>query len=408
MQIWSESMSINRYQGKIVMYKDQEGRYDMAKPLEVAFIGGAYDSAVGRTHRIAAELDHRFKVVAGCFSRNLKRNERTGIEYGIDTKRVYANVADLLDNEADKIDAIVILTPQNQHIEHLSMCLKNDIPIICEKALVSSVDDAVKIKHLVDEGGKFLAVTYNYTGYPMVRELKAIIDHGDIGQVQQIHIEMPQDGFTRLMPDGNPLMPQQWRLNDNEIPTISLDLGIHIHMLIKFLIGQIPESLVAVTSSRGNFRNIVDNVLCIAKYSNEIDCNIWYSKAALGYRNGLKIRIFGSDGSLEWIQEHPEFILYTTKKGTKHIIDRASEGIRVAHAPRYQRFKVGHPAGFIEAFANYYYDIADALTYFLKERKIQFGTYVFGIDESIEGLAMLEAISRSSRGKKWERVDVGL
>ena len=373
--------------------------------LKIAFIGGAYDSAVGRAHRVAVEMDQRFELVAGCFSRRQEKSRDSAFKYGIDPNRAYSDLNALLNAETGKLDAIVVLTPQDQHGNQVMGSLDAGIPVICEKALVASSSEAVAIRERLMAKNGFLAVTYNYTGYPMVRELKHMVESGVLGQIQQLHIEMPQEGFARMSADGAPIIPQEWRLRDSLVPTLSLDLGVHLHMMARFLTGARPKEVVAVSSSRGNFSEITDNVQCLARYSENIDCSIWYSKTAFGYRNGLRLRIFGDKGAAEWVQENPEYLQYADNAGGRYCLDRTSKNIQVANQSRYQRFKAGHPAGFIEAFANYYVDVADVLQNSRGSAVSDFGQYVFGVDESLEGLQMLEAIERSCSSKQWEVVE---
>lgn len=374
------------------------------RPHKVAFLGGAFDSAVGRVHRIAVEMDQRFELVAGCFSREMDANQVSASKYGIAQDRIYGNLDDLLESEAGKIGAVVILTPTDQHEEQVVRCLSAGMPVICEKALVATSEEAIKVRDQLKASGGFLAVTYNYTGYPMLRELKRMVEGGHFGRIQQIHMEMPQEGFARLKDDGSPMVPQEWRLRDGRVPTISLDLGVHLHMMVRFLTRETPELVVATGDSFGNFKQIVDNVSCMARYTNGLSCNIWYSKTAVGYRNGLKIRVFGETGSAEWIQENPEYLQIADNAGGKHVLDRASKGITVSNQDRYTRFKAGHPAGFIEAFANYYCDVADALDRFQTAGGEQYGEYVFGVEDALEGLRLLEAMARSAQGGGWEKV----
>jgi len=374
------------------------------KKLKLAFLGGGFESAVGRAHRAAVEMDQRFELIAGCFSRKAEINQSSALKYGISPDRTYQSLDQLLAGETGKVDAIVIMTPQDQHNQHVHTCLESGLPVVCEKALVASVDEAVAIYNKLSSSGGFLAVTYNYTGYPMLRELKHMIEQGRFGNIQQIHLEMPQEGFARVGADGSPVVPQEWRLRDGPIPTISLDLGVHLHMMIRFLTGETPEEVVATSSSLGNFKKITDNVSCLARYSNNLNCSIWYGKTALGYRNGLKLRVLGDMGTAEWVQESPEYLQIADNSGGKLIVDRASRELEIANSSRYTRFKAGHPAGFIEAFANYYYDIADALEQYSYNKVHSDSNYVFGIDESLEGLRFLEAIAKSSINKRWEKV----
>lgn len=365
--------------------------------LKVAFLGGGINSAVGRTHRIAIEMDKRYELVAGCFSRNEEINVATAEEYGVPMTRLYQNLDELIRNEKKNINAICILTPTPNHKDEVTKCIQNNIPVICEKALAVSSADALEIKKAIEEYGGFLAVTYNYTGYPMLRELRNMIHVGKLGKIEQVHIEMPQESFAKLNKQGLPQKPQEWRLHDNALPTLSLDLGTHTHDITSFLTGEAPIELVAVQNSFGSFRQVVDNSLSIANYTNGIVSSIWFSKAALGHRNGLRVRVYGEIGSAEWYQLEPETLLFNDNQGNKFLIDRASLDVSITTQPRYNRFKAGHPSGFIEAFANYYDDIAD---YLLGYSTNEDG-FVFGVDNAIEGLKMLEAMTLSSKNKQW-------
>ncbi|WP_217126450.1 Gfo/Idh/MocA family protein [Hydrogenophilus thiooxidans] len=370
--------------------------------LRVAFIGGGINSAVGRAHKIAIELDGKFKLTAGCFSRNIEISKETAKAYGIPIDKAYDDIEKLIENELENIDAIVILTPQHQHFSHIKMCIKNKIPVICEKTLTSTTNEAIELNKILEENSGFLVVINNYTGYPMVRELQAKIMEGKLGKINQILCEMPQDSFVRLLNNNQPLTPQNWRLIDREIPTISLDLGIHLYMITYFLTNSQPIELFAIAENFGNFK-ITDTIHCISKFEKNIIGNFWYTKTALGYRNGLKIRIFGSKGSAEWIQENPEYLFLTDLHGNTIRVDRASPIVSVANHERYQRFKAGHPSGFIEALANYYYDIAISLRQFKLQKKHS-NKYIFGIEHSIDGLRFLEAIARSAKKGTVEKV----
>ena len=375
------------------------------KRHRLAFIGGGYDSAVGRAHRTAIDMDQRFVLVAGVFSRNKERNYLSSIKYGLDENALFFNVDEMIEKSKQEIDAVVILTPQSEHYKYVIKCIENNIPVICEKSLAGDVSDVLKIKDSIELNNGFLAVTYNYTGYPMVRELQQIVQSGELGSIQQIHLEMPQEGFLKRDLDGNPVKPQKWRLNDEEIPTLSLDLGVHLHGLVKFIVGCSPKEVVSSSRTYGNFNGIIDNVQCLVKYTNDIEGTIWYGKTALGNRNGMKVRIFGNKGSALWIQEKPENLYLTDVHGNKFALDRGNPNIKIACQDRYQRFKVGHPAGFIEAFANYYYDIADMLEKFKYSNTFIHNNYVFGVDESLEGLKFLEAVTLSSKTNKWVTIN---
>lgn len=371
-------------------------------PHQIAFIGGGINSAVGETHKIASQMDGCFQLVAGNFSSHTQVNEETALAWNVSKDRIYENYNDLLENEKGKLDAVVILTPTDQHKEIIIQALRHGYPVISEKSLATSYEDGLEIKKVVDDTNGFFCITYNYTGYPMIRELKSLIEKGTLGAIQQIQIEMPQEGFLRLNANGELPKPQAWRLQDTVIPKISLDLGSHLHNMILFLIEKNPIQIIADQTTYGLFPQIVDNVYALAHYPNNIKAQIWFSKTALGNRNGLRIRLYGSKGSAEWFQMEPESLKVVDIYGNVTFMDRTTQ-VQIANQARYNRFKAGHPAGFIEAFANYYKDVADCLTQY-QSKGIFKSPYVFGIEPSCAGLSMMQAATRSTQSKQWEKV----
>lgn len=365
------------------------------KTFSIAFIGGGIDSAIGYTHFIASQMDHRFELKAGCFSRNKQINQQTAkIWCNNSDFRLYYNYKDLLQNECGNIDVICILTPTPTHKEIVCEALNLNYAVICEKTLCTSLKDAIQIKKILDTKSSFLAITYNYTGYPMLRELRSMINNGDFGRVHHICIEMPQEGFIRNF-NGQKPNPQEWRMKDFNIPIISLDLGVHTQNIVQFLSNKKALEVFAKANSVGYFKNIIDDVSIMAQFSDNLIVNMWYSKASLGFRNGLKVRVFGENLSAEWLQINPEELLINTKDGERIIKDRASLlNANIANLARYNRFKAGHPSGFIEAFGNYYSDIADSLVLFKDNKQIN-SPYIFGINSAIQELTFLEAVSKS-------------
>jgi predicted dehydrogenase len=370
--------------------------------IKIGIIGGGLNSAVGSAHFSALLLSNKYKIIAGSFSRNREINLQTGFKYNLDESIIYSNLTELIKNNSKNLDCIIILTPTDQHTSQVIECLDNNIPVICEKALTSSVEDAMIIKNKLIESNGFLSVIYNYLGYPMLRELKYILNSNKLGKIIQIQTEMPQEGFLKIV-NGSPLKPQDWRLHDDKISVLSLDLGVHLHMMIKFLISEIPIKVVSSSQSYGNFSEVTDNINSIVQYSNNIICNMWYSKVAIGKRNGLFIRVYGELGSAEWYQENPEYLQIALNDGQRFIVDRGSRDIRISIEERYTRFKVGHPAGFIEALANYYEDIANDLKKYLNGES-NFTKESFGVDEALEGLKLFDAIEKSNKNASWQNI----
>jgi predicted dehydrogenase len=371
--------------------------------LKLGIIGGALDSAVGRSHHIAAQMDGRFRIVSGCFSPNAENNLATAKALDVPGTRTYEDWRKFLSAERDQIDAVLLLTPTPLHAEMAVEALELKIPVISEKALCVSSAEAEMIRAARDKNDGFVAVTYNYTGYPMVRELRGMIREGRLGRLTHVAAEMPQEGFLRLVGiDSSKPLPQAWRLKDHFIPTLSLDLGVHLHHLIWFLVGESPVELVAMQQSQGHFEEIVDNVHCLARYSGDLPVQMWYGKTALGYANGLRIRVFGTEGSAEWVQMNPEFLLLNDNRGNASRTSRSANDLKICNQERYTRFKAGHPAGFIEAFANYYCDIADWLLDFRRGKKYTH-EMVAGIEIAEQGLLLMELMVRSNMECVWQK-----
>jgi len=363
------------------------------RPLKLGFIGGSVESAVGRAHFSACRMDGRFEVSAGCFSRDPEINAASGSQYGCKAVPPTDRIADLL---ACDIDAVVVLTPTPSHIVPVRAALSAGIPVICEKALAHSVIDSAGLLDLRAKEDGFLAVTYNYTGYPMVRELRDMVEAGELGKIVSIQAEMPQEGYLR---DG--ANPQKWRQEDGSIPAVHLDLGTHLHHMIYFLTGADPDSLVATHSSSSRFK-VVDDVHCIAEYSNDFNASIWFGKTALGHRNGLRVRVNGTKAAAEWQQTNPEELQVAHADGRRETLDRSSPTCVVAREARYQRFKVGHPAGFIEAYANLYGDIDDALRARRNGMPRPPLAEMYTAEVAHEGLLMMERMVESHKEGSWK------
>lgn len=373
-----------------------------SKPLSLGFIGGSINSAVGYTHFVASQMDNLWELVSGCFSENANTNTETAKIYGIPDDRLYLNWKEMLAEEKDRLDVVVILLPTTIHTEAVKACLEMGLAVICEKSMAMNSLEAMKILELQKKHKSFLGVTYNYSGYPMIRELQNKIQKGELGKIIHFQVEMPQEGYIRIDTNGNKPKPQSWRLKDGTVPIIHLDLAVHLHQLIFFLTEQNPTHVISDQESYGWFPDVIDNVNCLCRYTEGIMGNIWFSKSALGHRNGLKLRIYGTKGSAEWFQATPEELQISHSNGQKEIIDRAA-AVEITNLKRYNRFKAGHPSGFIEAFANLYYDFSNSLIEYKKNGNWE-DEKMYGTQLSVKGLQFLEAMNKSVSSKKWETI----
>ncbi|MEM9399348.1 MAG: Gfo/Idh/MocA family oxidoreductase [Verrucomicrobiota bacterium] len=373
------------------------------RPLSLGVIGGALDSAIGQTHYLASRLDNRWEITAACYSNDNEINVSTAVKQGPDEERLYADWESLLIAEAGKLDAVLLLTPTPLHSKMATRALELGHAVISEKALASSLSEALSIRGTVKNHSGFLTVTYNYSGYPMVRELKEMIQSGELGTLIHFQVEMPQEGYLRVDSNGNAPKPQQWRLSDGEIPTISLDLGVHAHHLIQFLSGAVPSEVIASYQQQGHHSGIIDNIHAMIRYGSGLEAQLWYGKTSLGHSNGLRFRVYGTKSSAEWFQGNPEQLFISDNKGVTCTVTRASASVKISNQKRYERFKAGHPAGFIEAFANLYVDISQALAEHNAEQKWN-NSYVADANVACEGLALFQAMTESVSTKSWESI----
>lgn len=362
--------------------------------LRLGFIGGSIESAVGYTHWVASQLDDRWRLVSGCFSRDSQTSHRTGTAWHLSPQKIYSDWQRYIIDQADLVDAVVVLTPTPDHADIVCELLEAGIPVICEKAMVANLAQSNQIHDVLQRTKGFLVVTFNYSGYPLLRDLRCHIQEGKLGQLKQIQLEMPSDGFIQPAEKMN---PQAWRLSDGDIPTILLDLGVHLHHLTGFLTDLRPIAVNADFHHFSAFDGIVDDAYIWVEYEQGFRASFWVSKTTLGHRNGLKVRLFGEQGSAEWIQEEPERLHLSRKDSTRVSYDRGN----VEHPGEIrERFKPGHPAGFVEAFANLYSDIADALVQFRNDGHYN-SPYVFGWEHADEGLRLLQAAAQSNIQRTW-------
>lgn len=364
--------------------------------LRIGIIGGGLNSAVGRAHVSALNLDGNWNICTGFFSRNAEVNSRSAAFYGVES--TCFSIEQFIDQGLDKLDAVLVLTPTPTHFEIISKLLHSDFNVISEKSLSASVIESTDLMNLSNEMHKKLYVTFNYTGYPMIREIQRRVEMGQIGSLHTVDIEMPQDGFIVRNGEGRPNNIQNWRMKDYAIPTVSLDLGVHVLSLIHFLTKSNFSKLVAVEKHSGIIDKVVDNVHVIGHLHNGADATLSFGKVFSGEKNNISIRLFGDKGSIKWTHHQPDRFAQSDSHGESRDVQLSSFDLIEAQLARYNRFKAGHPTGFIEAFGNYYEDLRTAL---LGED----ASNVFAADLAVQGMKELDAMHKSASSSKWITLD---
>lgn len=337
----------------------------MDRKLRYGQIGGTLGAFIGGVHRKAIALNEQAELVAGCFSAtNPANNRKCAAHYGIAPERTYDNYLAMAEAEAareeDRLDFIVICTPNRFHYEEAKAFLERGFNIVCEKPLCFTVEQAEELCALAKEKEVLFCVTYTYTGYNMVKQAKQLIEEGEIGEILDIKAEYLQDWLLdEASGCGGETSLSVWRMNP-ELSGISNcvgDIGSHIEQTVAYMTGLRVKRLAAVLDKYEHQLDLNANML--VEFDNGAHGTFSSSQVAAGYYNGLSIRIFGTKGSIEWHQEHPDFLTVTLKGRPSQLYTRAAH--TCGHALSINHIPSGHPEGLTMAFANIYKAFSDAL-----------------------------------------------
>ena len=376
------------------------------KKIRIGFVGGGPNSFIGYTHRLSARFDNRFEFVAGVFSRDKKKSIKFGESLGIDKERCYNDFKEMAEKEVkrdDGIEALGIMTPSGNHYQIAKEFIKNKVHIICDKPLTSTIKDAENLKKLIVKHKIIFALTHNYSSYPMLREAKEIIQSGKIGKITLVNVEYPQ-GYTVAIKKKEEKEILKWRLDKNQTgPSMILsEIGTHAYHLLRYVTGLEVEQLSAEVSSLSSEISVDDNAFILLRIKNNIRGSIWVSSAATGGENGLKIRVFGNKGGIEWFQDDANNLKFIELNSPTKIITRASNLVS-KFSMESSRVAAGHPEGFFEAFANIYTEFADSINAFKKNKKYK-NTFPT-IDDGLKGIKFIFAAKNSSNNNsKWTKI----
>ena len=329
--------------------------------LKLGMVGGGQGAFIGAVHRIASRIDGRFELAAGALSSDPARAAQSAAELGIE--RSYDNYAAMAVSEssrADGIDAVAIVTPNHMHAGPAIAFLNAGIHVICDKPLAATIEDAKAIENAVSKSTARFFLTHNYTGYPLIRQAREMVANGDLGNVRIIQAEYAQDWLTDAVDSSN--KQADWRTDPARAGAGCIgDIGTHAFNIATFVTGMVPNELSAELSSFVSGRQVDDNAFIRLRYQNGARGTIWSSQVAVGCENGLKLRVYGDKGGLEWNQENPNQMTFARFGEPKQIITRGGAGLG-SGAGRWTRIPPGHPEGYLEGFANLYNDIADIIS----------------------------------------------
>lgn len=377
------------------------------KILSFGMVGGGEGSFIGDVHRKAAAFDGKCQLVSGCFSRDYSNTLKVGESLRIPPDRLYKTFKDMALNEAkreDKPDFISIVAQNNFHYECAKAFLEQGFNVVCEKPLTFEVEQAEELKKLAADKEVLFCVMYSYSGYPMIKQARKLVLEGKIGDILMVMGEYPQDWLITSL-EKEDQKQAAWRTDPNQagVSNCTGDIGSHIEHMVSFITGLKIDSLCAKLDNIGEGRKLDTNSSILLKYNNGATGVYWSSQIAIGNDNGLRVRIYGTKGSIEWSQEDPNVMRVTYAGEPVQIMSR---GHSYLYPEAGSRIPTGHTEGYYEAFANIYNKFASAL---LKKKEAQMLTAddldFPNVDAGIDGVKFVNAAVKSSKeGSIWVKL----
>jgi predicted dehydrogenase len=372
-------------------------------PIGYAMVGGGPGSFIGPVHRMAAELDGRFRLVAGVFSSDAARNKEAARQWGIGSERTYADADALFAAERARPDGarmVIVTTPNNLHKAVSCAALRSGIHVMSEKPATLDLAEALELAAVVAQSGQLYGLTHGYTGYPMIREARDIVHRGDLGTVRKVVVEYPQGWLSRPV-EREGSKQASWRADPAKagIGGCLGDIGVHAFNIAEFVTGLSVEQLFADVSTMVAGRMLDDDANVLLRFRGGARGVLICSQISAGARNGLGLQVYGEKGGLSWSHERHTELRIDWLDGPGQILHAGSYWLSDA-ARTATRLPAGHPEGFIEAFANLYRDFADAI----RAGRADAGP-VPGIAEGVRGMAFVEAAVAAGRpGAGWIQV----
>ena len=375
-----------------------------SKKLFLGIVGGGPKSWIGNVHRIASRFDDHYEIVAGVFSRNPKISKMFGKSLGISSDRCYSNYKEMAEKECKKkngINVVSIMTPPASHQIIAEQFINKNIHIISDKPFAGNLHQAKKLyKKIKSNKNIKYALTHNYSAYPMVRQAKQLVEKGKIGKIEYINVEYVQDWLKGInLTTKNAKKILKWKIDKKIVGSSAVlnEIGSHAYHLAIYISGLKGDKIFADIK---NFsKKIIGdaNAQAMVDFDNEAKGMFWISSVPRGGVYGLKIRVFGSKGSLEWTQNNPGYLRFNPAKGAVRLLEKGF--FEADFSKKFTRVKYGHPEGYLDAFANIYKEFAKSLTAKSKKRH-----FYPNEDEGLETAKFIEACKISSKRKKWVKI----
>ena len=375
------------------------------RKLRLGMVGGGEGAFIGAVHRIALRMDDQFELVAGAFSSDAARAQSSASSLGVCAERAYDSFEQMAKAEAERadgIDAVVIVTPNHMHGPAAKAFLNAGIHVICDKPLTTTVQEAEELVNLVRDSGKLFILTHNYTGYPMIRQARAMVSSGDLGDIRLVQVEYPQDWLTEAVEQSGQKQAA-WRTDPKRSGAGGCigDIGTHAYNLAAFVSGLKLEALLAQLTSFVPGRALDDDCQIMLRYQGGARGSLWASQVAVGHENGLKLRVYGTKGGIEWVQADPNYLWFTPFGEPKRLITRGGAGA-LPEAARVTRVPGGHPEGYLEGFANIYAEAARALRSAIDHTPLDPAVVYPTVQDGLDGMKFIAAaVQSSNNGNIW-------
>ncbi len=373
-------------------------------------VGGGRGAFIGAVHRMAANLDGKIELVAGCFSSNPKTSQLSGKDFFLDPKRVYSSYEEMAQQEAalpvdERIDFVSIVVRNNLHVPVAKAFLEAGINVVCDKPLGFDLKEAKGLKKIVEKTGKVFALTHNYTGYPMVKEAREYVKKGRLGRILKVVAEYPQGYAVGDVDRKGPTKINSWRTDPAVAGASNCmgDIGTHAENLGRYITGLEIDEVCAELTAFIPGRELDDDGNVLIRYKGGAKGILYASQISNGDENALSIRVYGTKASLEWHQEEPNDLIIKYADKPRQVLRRGNDYLGAA-AQANSRTPFAHPEGFIEAFANVYLAAGEAIAAEVSGKKLKKHYDFPNIDDGVYGMAFIEAVVKSSKSKaKWTK-----
>lgn len=377
----------------------------MSRRMRMGMVGGGRGAFIGGVHRMASAIDGEIELVCGAFSSNPEKSKASGEDLYLPSERSYGSFAEMMEQEkklplGERMDFVSIVTPNHMHVPPAIMALEAGFPVICDKPVAFSLEEAKKLQKVVERTGLTFALTHNYTGYPMVKQARHMIQTGQIGKIRKVVVEYPQGWLSTVVENKQ----ASWRTDPTKSGAAGAmgDIGTHAENLAEYITGLKITAMCADLTAFVDGRLLDDDGNVLLRFDNGAKGILNASQIANGEENDLNIRIYGETGGLAWRQMEPNTLTYRNQEtGVK--VYRTGVGELCESAQAHTRIPAGHPEGYLEAFASIYRNFANTIRKKMNgetpsEIDLDFPT----IEDGVRGMAFIENVVASSQSdQKW-------